>query len=167
LSVADSRGVDLTVDAASATLNVRVTDGELAVAGSTPTPPATDTASATATRTVTATGTASPQPTPPATATDTATPAPSTAIATVTGTVTATATGTATASPRPCVGDCDHSKQVTINELIVGVDIVLGTLPPAACPEFECLDRPGEVDITCLIAGVNAALNGCPGQTAQ
>jgi hypothetical protein len=178
LSIADSRAVDLTVDAASATLNVRVTDGEIAVSGSTPTPLATGTASATASLTATATATASQQPSPPVTATATATAAPAIATATVTVTAAATATTTAsatetatsvvtgTATPPPCVGDCDHSEQVTINELIVGVDIVLGTLPPAACPEFECLGRPGEVDITCLIAAVNAAQNGCPGQTA-
>jgi hypothetical protein len=94
----------------------------------------------------------------------TATP---TATATATAAETATATATGTVSPPPCVGDCDHSGHVTINELVVGVDIVLGTLPPTACPEFECLGRPGEVDITCLVAAVNAAQNGCPGQTAQ
>jgi len=35
--------------------------------------------------------------------------------------------------------------------------------PLSRCPAFDCTGR-GDVDITCLVAGVNAALTGCPGR---
>lgn len=60
----------------------------------------------------------------------------------------------------PCVGDCDHSHVVTVNELILGVDIALGTQSANACVAFQ--DQSGMVTITQIIQGVNNALNGCP-----
>ena len=60
-----------------------------------------------------------------------------------------------------CVGDCDHSRDVTVNELIAGVSIALGTQPLSTCPAFDCA-ATGHVEVSCLIAGVNAALDGCP-----
>jgi hypothetical protein len=59
-----------------------------------------------------------------------------------------------------CVGDCDGSKTVTINELVIGVNIALGTADASSCVAFE--DQNGMVPITQLIKGVNNALNGCP-----
>lgn len=58
-----------------------------------------------------------------------------------------------------CVGDCNGDGEVTINELILGVNIALGNDPVSACPAFA---SDGEVTIAQLIKGVNAALNGCP-----
>ena len=49
---------------------------------------------------------------------------------------------------------------VTINELITGVNIALGSQPPSACPIFDA-NSNGQVEINELIAGVNNALNGC------
>jgi hypothetical protein len=150
-----------------------------------PTPSATRsaTASASVTSTAPATRTATPLPTdtiapPTATATATATPTP-----TVTATVTASATHTATASPvdtptgtatpsvspspsptpAPCVGDCDHDRMVSISELILAVDISLGSAPSSACP---AVDRNGDgiVTIDELIAAVGNALGGCSAQ---
>ena len=141
LSVADVGAVDRTIDAASNSMNVRVTDGALAIAGTTPTATATETASATPTATETAT------------ATDTATPSPM-----VTASVTATA-------PPPCTGDCNHSGEITVNELIAGVDIALGTAPLTTCPAFDCTGT-GQVSVSCLIDAVDAALHGCPGRSA-
>jgi len=57
------------------------------------------------------------------------------------------------------MGDCNGSGDVSIDELIIGVDIALGTLPANACPAFE--NAQGLVDIAQLIQGVNSALNGC------
>jgi len=58
-----------------------------------------------------------------------------------------------------CRGDCNGDGEVTIDELIKGINIALGTLAPSACPAFaDCLD------VTCLITAVNNALNGCPPQ---
>jgi hypothetical protein len=56
-------------------------------------------------------------------------------------------------------GDCDGDGDVTINELILGVNISLGVLPVTACPAFDT-DASGGVSIDELIAAVNAALNG-------
>jgi hypothetical protein len=59
-----------------------------------------------------------------------------------------------------CVGDCNGDGMVTINELIVGVNIVLGDLPVSACEAFA--NSEGQVTMAQLILGVNNALNGCP-----
>ena len=67
---------------------------------------------------------------------------------------------TPTAPPSPCVGDCDQSGTVTVDELIKGVNIALGILPLAQCPQFDC-NSNGQVTIDCLVKAVNAALNGC------
>jgi len=67
----------------------------------------------------------------------------------------------ATSSARAeCVGDCGGIDMVTIANLIVGVNIALGSLPASACPAFQ--NAEGMVDIAQLIKGVNNALNGCP-----
>jgi hypothetical protein len=76
-----------------------------------------------------------------------------------------TATPTATPTPMagtpiPCVGDCGGVGVVTISDLIIGVNIVLGTQPMSACPAFE--NAHGTVNIAQLIQGVNNALDGCP-----
>ena len=59
-----------------------------------------------------------------------------------------------------CVGDCNNDGMVMINELVVGVNIALGTQSIDACPAFDCQDN-GTVPINCLVQGVNNALNGC------
>ena len=129
LSIADPQAIDRTVDVGTDTLNIRITDGVLAIGGSTPTPSPSQTASATVSIT--------PSATP---------------------TTTLTATPT---EPPPCVGDCDHSRSVDVNELIAGVGIALDTQPLSVCPAFDCAGT-GRVDVTCLVAAVNAALGGCP-----
>jgi hypothetical protein len=115
---------------------------------STATPIDTATASASATPTVTLT---------PA-ATDTAVP---------TDTASATATASATDTPSPvstvlpaCAGDCNGNRTVTVDELIVGVNMALGNTSADTCPAF---DRNGDhtVSISELVAAVNAAQSGC------
>jgi len=58
-----------------------------------------------------------------------------------------------------CVGDCDRGGAVTINELIILVNVALGSALSSACPHGV----PGgaEVNIALLIQAVNHALNGC------
>jgi hypothetical protein len=63
-------------------------------------------------------------------------------------------------TPGSCVGDCSGDGHVTINELVVGVNIALGTADASTCVAFQ--DQSGMVPITQLIKGVNNALNGCP-----
>jgi len=61
-----------------------------------------------------------------------------------------------------CVGDCNGDGEVTINELITGVNIALGSQDVSTCPSFDTNDD-GEVAINELIQGVTNALDGCPG----
>jgi hypothetical protein len=59
-----------------------------------------------------------------------------------------------------CVGDCNGDGRVSITDVILGVDIVLGLQPVTLCDAFA--NGLGEVDIAQLIQGINNALNGCP-----
>lgn len=150
--------------------------GTLPTATSTPSPSLTPIASAT--RSPTATGsptvtpttsvasTASPtvvvSPTPSASLTATASP---TLIRTITPTASNTVTktptiGPTTTTPPSCPGDCNGVGGVTVNELVLGVNIALGLTGPGVCPAFDS-DASGTVSISELIAAVNAALNGC------
>jgi hypothetical protein len=107
------------------------------------------------TPTFTVTPTALPTNTPSVTPTVTVTHTP---LPTATNTATRTATGT----PKPtCVGDCDGSGEVTVDDLIKGVNIALGTASIDTCPVFD-VNMNGEVEITELIVGVNNALTSCP-----
>jgi hypothetical protein len=60
-----------------------------------------------------------------------------------------------------CVGDCDGSTQVTVNEVITMVNIALGNADVAACVAGD-QDGSREITIDEIIAAVNNALNGCP-----
>lgn len=133
LSIGDGQAVDRTIDSIRQMMNVRVEDGELTLVS----PTATVTATASAPPTVTASATAA---VPTATAEGTATPS---------------------AAPPHCVGDCNSSGEITINELVAGVAIALGSQPLSTCTAFDC-DETGEVGVSCLVAAVNAALKGCP-----
>ncbi len=62
-----------------------------------------------------------------------------------------------------CVGDCDASGTVTVNELLTGVNIALGNVAVDQCPIFDA-NEDGTVTINEILAAVNNALSGCPGQ---
>jgi len=68
--------------------------------------------------------------------------------------------GCATARAQVCVGDCDESQTVEINELIRGVNIALGTLALGECKSFD-EDGGGKVSVNELTMAVNNALEGC------
>jgi hypothetical protein len=59
-----------------------------------------------------------------------------------------------------CTGDCNEDHAVAINELLSGVNILLGNAEMSACAGFD-RDGDGHVSIDELIAGVNSALQGC------
>jgi CSLREA domain-containing protein len=109
----------------------------------------------------TATPTSNPTGTPTFTAPPTAiqSPTPTTPVATPTPPPTAAQSPTAPAVH--CVGDCDDSGEVTVNELITLVNITLGNTTDAACPNG--IPSGAEVNITLIIKAVNNALNGCSG----
>jgi hypothetical protein len=100
------------------------------------------------------TPTATTQSLPTASATPTVTLAPPTA------TLTALPSPSATARQR-CTGDCSADGEVTVDEIVRGVNIALGTTPVSMCDAFDS-NMDGEVTIDEIVAAVNAALNGCP-----
>jgi hypothetical protein len=59
----------------------------------------------------------------------------------------------------PCPGDCDADGQVTVAELVFGIEIALGN-GDGECPAFDTNDD-GRIDIDELIEGVDASLDGC------
>jgi hypothetical protein len=140
------------------------------VAGASPTPSPIPTATVTATmlptQTPTATVTASFTPTPRATPSATHSPVPTdtaTPIATTTGaqtqTATATATATASAAGR-CDGDCDGNGIVTVDEIVRGVNIALGTQATELCAALD-RDGSGTVTVDELVRAIQNALRGC------
>jgi hypothetical protein len=85
-------------------------------------------------------------------------------VPTATDTAEPTPTDTPPPSPTPttiaCLGDCDGDGQVTVDELIRGVSIGLGTIDLVTCPAAD-RNGSGEVTIDELIAALNNALDGC------
>jgi hypothetical protein len=70
--------------------------------------------------------------------------------------------GTATPTPTQgaCVGDCDQSGDVKVNELVLGVNIALDRADLDECPEFDRNASNG-VEVNELVSGVNSLLRGC------
>lgn len=99
-------------------------------------------------------------PTSTPTACPSATPTATACPSSPTGTSTPTPPVTPTSPPPVCVGDCNGDRQVLINELLTGVNIVLETMPVSACPAFR--NSRGTVDVAQVIRAVNSALFGCP-----
>ena len=60
-----------------------------------------------------------------------------------------------------CVGDCNDDGQVTVDDLLIMVNIALGLAPFAECPAG---DSSGDDMITIedILIAVSNALNGCP-----
>jgi len=100
-----------------------------------------------------------PGPTPTPCTGNCATPSP---------TLTPTATAAASPTPAPivCVGDCDGRDGVTVNEIIILVNMALGSQTQlSACPlglPADIMDA-SQVDVSLIIQAVNNALNGCGG----
>ena len=69
--------------------------------------------------------------------------------------------GARRADAQQCAGDCNGNGEVTIDELILGVDIALGTQSVDVCPAFD-VNSDGQVTIDELVSAVNNALDGCP-----
>lgn len=60
----------------------------------------------------------------------------------------------------PCGGDCDGATTVTVDEIIRGVNIALGTTPVGDCPAFD-IDGGDTVTVDEIVTAVNNALSGC------
>ncbi len=65
-----------------------------------------------------------------------------------------------TPTPVQCVGNCDASGTVTVDEIITGVNIALGNAEIDACTEID-VNVSGAAEINELIAAVDSALQGC------
>ena len=81
--------------------------------------------------------------------------------ATATPIVTPIASPTPTPTPGMCVGDCSGDRAVDVNEIIILVDIALGTAQPSAC--VAGIPQDASVDVAMIIRAVNNALGACPG----
>lgn len=60
-----------------------------------------------------------------------------------------------------CVGDCDGSNSVTVDEIVTMVNIALGTGSIDGCPAGDS-DGSGTITVDEIITATNNALNGCP-----
>jgi len=65
-----------------------------------------------------------------------------------------------TPTPIPCVGDCNASGDVTVNELLTMVNIALGNADIATCTRGDS-NHDGSITINEILAAVKNALNGC------
>ena len=74
----------------------------------------------------------------------------------------ATLTGNGVAVPTPgaCVGDCNGGGNVTVDELILCVNIALGNQPVGSCRNCDP-GGDGVVTVDELVRAVNAALSDC------
>ena len=63
-------------------------------------------------------------------------------------------------TPIPCTGDCNVSGKVTIDELLVLINIDLGNQPVSACRAGDA-NHDGQITIDEILTAVNNALNGC------
>lgn len=59
-----------------------------------------------------------------------------------------------------CIGDCDNSGNVTVEEIVVGVNIALGTARWQRCVRADA-DRDQVVSVDDLVGVVSRALAGC------
>ena len=59
-----------------------------------------------------------------------------------------------------CPGDCNGDGEVTIDELVMMVNIALGTRPLSDCAAGDST-RDGEITIDEIIRAVTRALSGC------
>jgi hypothetical protein len=71
-----------------------------------------------------------------------------------------TPTPTPTPSAQGCIGDCDGDGTVTIDNILVLVNIALEQAALSACPSGD-RDGDGSVTVSEIIAAVGAALAGC------
>lgn len=82
------------------------------------------------------------------------------------GTPTPTATSMPNPGPSPtpvpgdCPGDCGGDGQVTIGDLIIAVNVALGTRPLLVCRSLDD-NGDGAIEINELVGAVNRALMGC------
>lgn len=70
------------------------------------------------------------------------------------------AAGVLLAQGPACVGDCNGDTAITVDEILLGVNIALGLTPMSACAPFDT-DASGTLTVDELVASVDGALRGC------
>lgn len=88
---------------------------------------------------------------------------PVTAIGGTIGIANFTPPATPSVSPTPsvsCLGDCNADARVTMDELVRGVAIAVGSVPLRECPTWDA-SGDGTLSISELIRAVKNALEGC------
>lgn len=123
-------------------------------------PSATVTSSPISTPSSTETVTATEVPTRTSTATATASRTP-TATTSATGTEPPTPTPSASPTPKVCAGDCDHSGDVTVTDIVTMVNIALESAPVTACTAGD-VNGDGQVTVDEILTAVGNNLSGCP-----
>jgi hypothetical protein len=118
----------------------------------TPTSTVTPTAGENPTATTTPSATAVP---PTATATEPQTDTPT---STPSLTFTPSPTATDTPSDEPCPGDCNGDGEVSVDELVLAVEMAMTN--PGSCPAADVNDD-GRVTIDEVVLAVSSAVNGC------
>jgi hypothetical protein len=63
-----------------------------------------------------------------------------------------------------CTGDCSGDGEVTVNEVILGVNIALGSASVSGCGAMDA-NSDGQVSIDEIITAINGALGGCTAVT--
>lgn len=64
-------------------------------------------------------------------------------------------------APAQCVGDCHNDNEVTVDELLMMVNIALDNAPMSTCDVGDA-DHDGTITVDEVIIGVNHAMLGCP-----
>jgi hypothetical protein len=67
---------------------------------------------------------------------------------------------TPTPTPSPCPGDCDRDGSVTVDDIVIGVNVHLGELEVSVCPSLDA-DGVGGVSQSELRDAVGRALDEC------
>lgn len=70
------------------------------------------------------------------------------------------ATPTPSVTPVACVGDCGGDGAVTVDELLVMVNVALGNIDATACVAGD-VNGDGEITVDEILQAVNNALNSC------
>lgn len=70
------------------------------------------------------------------------------------------------AAAQSCAGDCNRNLRVTVDEIVLGVDIALGAAAPARCAAADRAED-GSVSVDDLVAAVRSAVRGCGGAATE
>lgn len=69
-------------------------------------------------------------------------------------------TASPVSTPAPCIGDCDANTEVSVDELVKGVNIAVDNAAVDTCPAFDA-NSSGTVTVDEIVRAVNVALDGC------